>query len=259
MNKTPTLYQFSYSHAAACARLSLDHNSLPWNRRHLLPGPHMAKLVAMTGQRRIPVLEHAGERIVGGPSILAYIDATWEDHPLRANHPEVSQRISMLYDRFSTVLRDAWFPLILGDTGFCAAAFSIGRSATERTAYKAMFPMLRRGIRMAWGLTPARADEARRELFSALDVFEDGLPEPGDFLVGDSLSAADTAAAALLSPLIAPGWSPYRLQDRLPEPARELQDEVSQRKALVWVRALYEAHRGSSMAENSEIEGSGVL
>jgi len=200
-----------------------------------------------------------GERIVGGPATLAYIDATWSERPLRANHPEVSERVAGLFDQFAAVLRDAWFPLILEDTEFCAAAFSVGRSATERAAYRTMFPVLKRAIKMAWGLTSSRAQDARTQLLKAINSFERRLPEPGQYLVGDTLSAADITAAALLSPLIAPGWSPYRVQDRLPEAARQLQEEVADRRSLVWVRALYAADRGPSMAENSEIEGSGVL
>jgi glutathione S-transferase len=213
----------------------------------------------MTGQRSIPVLEHMSERIIGGPSILAYIDATWAERSLRSNESDVARRVAELYDQFASTLRDAWFPLILEDTGFCAAAFSIGRSATERAAYRTMFPVLKRAINVAWGLTSGRSQEARKALFVALDAFERTLPPVGQYLVGDTLSAADTAAASLLSPLISPGWSPYRLQDRLPESARALQEQVADRPSLVWVRELYSTHRGSSMAENSEIEGSGVL
>ena len=100
---------------------------------------------------------------------------------------------------------------------------------------------------------------ARRELFSALDVFEDGLPEPGDFLVGDSLSAADTAAAALLSPLIAPSVG-LRIVCKTGFRSRRGSYRTKYRSVRRSCgRALYEAHRGSSMAENSEIEGSGFL
>ena len=169
------------------------------------------------------------------------------------------QRVQSTYDLLARTLRDAWFPLILEDTGFCAAAFSIGRSATERAAYRAMFPMLRRGIRVAWSLTPERAATARTELMRAIESVERSLPAPGEYLVHEELTAADITLAALLSPLIQPGWSPFRLQDRLPDSARALQDEVEERPSMVWVRALYAQHRGASMAENSEIEGSGVL
>ncbi|MEC8025413.1 MAG: glutathione S-transferase [Myxococcota bacterium] len=255
----PTLYQFSYSHVAEAVRWSLDHKAIPWNRTNMLPGRHMAKLVAMTGQRRIPVLEHSGERVAGCPAILSYIDATWSERPLRANTSEVSKRIRWFYDLLARPLRDAWFPLILEDTSFCAAAFSIGRSPTERAAYRTMFPVIRRAISMAWGLSPTRARDAQAEVLDALTTIERELPEPGLFLVGDTLSAADILLSALISPLIQPGWSPFRLQDRLPEPARMLQNRVAERPILVWVRSLYASHRGHSMAENSEIEGSGVL
>ena len=52
----PTLFQFRASHFTEKARWALDWKGIPHVRHMLLPGPHLPRMLWMTGQQQVPVL-----------------------------------------------------------------------------------------------------------------------------------------------------------------------------------------------------------
>jgi hypothetical protein len=59
----PVLWQFRYSHYNEKVRWALDFKRIAHERRSLLPGLHIPRVVWMTGQKAVPVLVIDGRSI----------------------------------------------------------------------------------------------------------------------------------------------------------------------------------------------------
>ena len=154
------------------------------------------------------------------------------------------------------------FDALFDDPRYCALLLSVGQGHTRRIGFRAALRALVRPMRRA--LKIHREDlvqEAQALLGSELDALDarvvgrtDGAP-----LIGGRLSWADLAAAAMVSPLLPPASSPYRLQRRCPARFEALRAHHVERPSVRWAAALYGARRGASMAENGELRGAGVI
>ena len=101
--------------------------------------------------------------------------------------------------------------------------------------------------RRRYRIYPADAQRARAKLATALDriIAE---RKPSGYLVGESFTVADLAAAALLFPLA----MPRELQYRYPQlPAWDELSPHAKHPAIAWVREMYHRHRGPSSAMRS--------
>jgi glutathione S-transferase len=100
-------------------------------------------------------------------------------------------------------------------------------------------------VRRRYGITEASADEARGKVLAAMDRIEAEIG-PSGYLVGDSFSVADLAAAALSTPFVRPPERQYLPPELPPEPLRAFGDELTARPAGQWVLDIYRRHRGVS-------------
>ncbi len=259
----PTLYQFSYSPYCEKVRWALDYKTVPWHRESMLWGPHLPRMLAMTGQRYVPVLEFGGgERILDSTRIIKALE---DRHPTPALYPskdtqrERALRIEDFCDEeLGPPLKRVMLFHLLPHTRYLSTLLSVGSGSGRRRTYRAMFAGVRIAMRTAMGLTARRMDKAQAQLDSALDRLESEIASDG-YLVGGAFSIADLTAAAMLSPLLPPPFTPYRLQDSLPTEARAHRDAYAQRRAITWACEIYEKHRGVCMSEDREFQGSRVI
>lgn len=262
MSQAPTLLQFHYSHFCEKVRWTLDYKAIPHFRRNLMPGPHAPRILALTGQRRVPVLQLDGANQVGSAAIIAALERL---RPKPALYPEseADRRRALdleawLDEELGLAVIRCWYDHLLKQPDYLRAMWSVGQPTSKRRTYRLLLPGVLAVTKRQYGLTPARVTAARRTLTDVLDRLARERAE-SDYLVGGAFSVADLTAGSLLSWLVPPGRSPYRLQTKLPEAAGRWQASIGAHPTMEWVSQLYERHRGISMAENREVDGSGVL
>ena len=98
--ETPVLFQFTYSHFNEKARWALDFKRVPHVRHSLLPGEHIRKILAMTGQTSVPVLMIDGKPFFDSTRIIETLEHLHPHPTLYPADPEMRRRALELEDFF---------------------------------------------------------------------------------------------------------------------------------------------------------------
>jgi glutathione S-transferase len=247
----PVLWHFTFSHFAEKVRWALDFKRVRHVRRALLPGLHYARVLWLSGQPRLPLLELDGRLIADSTAIIAALEAFEPDPPLYPGDESQRRRALMLEDFFDEELGH-YVRRFLMHQGFyapewasrAAAFFAAGHGAAARTTFRTLAPAMRAFARWRFDVDAASAEVARGKILAAFDRIEAEL-EPSGYLVGDRFTVADLTAAALLSPIVRPQEFPYRAFASL-EPVAG-RDALTVRPAFRWVAEIYRRHRGTSV------------
>lgn len=105
--------------------------------------------------------------------------------------------------------------------------------------YARTYTGLRFGVR-----DEAAAALAREKIIAAIDRLDAELAAgDGEFLVGDSLSVADVAAASLFYPVVGPDEGPLPADVPTPPALESFRDEIRDRPGYVWVEETFHRHR----------------
>jgi glutathione S-transferase len=247
---TPTLFQFRASHFNEKARWALDWKAVPHVRQTLLPGPHLPRVLWLTGQQQVPVLVTDEETISDSTRIIAALESRWPTPPLYPADEAARRRALELEDYFDEQLgpamRRAIFFEVLDDPDFMTDAFAGDEGPIGKWLYRTSQPVLSRVMRAAMNVTPEGAERSRAKVREALDRIETEL-QPSGYLVGDTFTVADLTAAALLSPAVTPPEFPYPWPTPPPGAAR-YRDELAAHPAFRWAAEMYRRHRGTSSA-----------
>ena len=243
------LFQFAGSHYNEKARWVLDYKGIPHVRHTLLPGPHRLTAMRLSGQSMVPFLRYDGKVVAGSGAIIDALESAHPTPPLYPADPQLRVRALDVQrwfdDEIGPEVRRAKFFDILDDAPYVASIFSRGKDVVSRGAYRAAFPMLRIAMRRGMRITPETAAESCNQTRAGLDfvVKEAG---PNGYLVGDSFSVADLAAAALLALTT---WLPGTTMAP-PEPHAAVEERWMARWAdhpgIKWVERTYALHRGTS-------------
>lgn len=188
------LLQFSTSHYCRKARLALGYKKIAYQVENLSPGLHALRVQPLTGTTTLPVLlpQQAGEPTAVGDStrILQFLDRYQPAPPLVTNHPHENIEIWAIED---------WLDESIGvATRFIYYDYRSGEGKQIDPSLSSQ--MLIRVVRWQYGINAAKVSLAVDRLQTALNFLTDRW-QSRPYLVGDHLTAADIAAAALLSPL----------------------------------------------------------
>jgi len=242
------LFQFRYSHYNEKVRWALDYKGLPHTRTDLLPGPHVARIKKMTGQRQTPVLRINSQYVHDSAWIIERLELIYKDTPtlfpadaaLRERAQEIARHFDFVV---GPAARACAFDAMLAEPRYVARVFASGQPWLRRTLYRAAMPLLERPIRKAHDITDVRSInravklvEANMESIRKL-TFETG------YLAGDAFSIADLTAAAMLAPLIDPPHPDMQKPAPMPQPLAELTQKWREHPAGQWVLRMYERHR----------------
>lgn len=188
------LLQFSTSHYCRKARLALGYKKISYQVENLTPGAHAFKLRPLTGLTTLPVLlpqlEGNPDAIADSTQILKFLDRCFPDPPLVPSDRPLQLDAWMLED---------WLDESIGTaTRFVYYHFraSEGKSIDPSLSSQLVIQIVIR----QYGINPRSVQLAAERLSRALEVLSQRWQE-SPYLVGDRLSVADIAAAALLSPL----------------------------------------------------------
>lgn len=188
------LLQFSTSHYCRKARLALGYKQIAYQVENLTPGMHVFKLKPLTGLTTMPVLlpelEGQPQAIADSTQIFKFLEI-YQPQPALFLPDEKQQREAWM-------LED-WLDESIGTaTRFVYYDF---RAKEGKQIDASLFSQLVIGVvRRQYGINQAAVSLAADRLLRGLEVLGERWSKSA-FLVGDRLSVADLAAAALLSPL----------------------------------------------------------
>lgn len=188
------LLQFSTSHYCRKARLALGYKGLTYTIENLTPGLHALKLKPLTQCTTVPVL--IDDR---GLSPIAITDSSQIFAHLEHLSPQPALFPADRGERDRALQLEDWLDESIGTaTRFVYYQYRAteGKAIDPSLISMAVIAIVRR----QYGINATTAKQAATRLDFALPWIERTWAEQS-FLVGQALSVADLAAAALLSPL----------------------------------------------------------
>lgn len=188
------LLQFSTSHYCRKARLALGYKRIDYQTENLTPGLHTFKVKPLTGLTTLPVLlpQIEGQPQVIGDStqIFKFLETYKKEPPLFLPNQKQQTEAWMLED---------WLDESIGTaTRFVYYQFRAGDG--KQLDPSPFSQMVITVVRKQYGINEATVRLAASRLVTAMSELSIRW-QRSDYLVGDRLSVADIAAAALLSPL----------------------------------------------------------
>ncbi len=193
------LHRFPLSHFSEKGRALLDFKELDYEIvEHQLGLPQLG-VYRLSGQRKVPVIEHDGRVINDSTRIALYLEEQFpdrrrllpEDEPARQEVLELERRIDRIFGGATPV---AWFDAIMGDRDAIARVFDVEVYGVGPRAARVWAS----AARAAWKLPVPRhmAERAHRSTRNLLVELSDRL-ERSRYLCGDQPTLADVAAVGL--------------------------------------------------------------
>lgn len=187
------LLQFSTSHYCRKARLALAYKKLSYQVENLTPGLHILKLKPLTGLTTVPVLlpEEKGQpqAIADSSRIFKYLEEYKPEPSFIPKDPTLRTQAWLLED---------WLDESIGTaTRFVYYHFRAGEGKSIDASFSSQLVI--NIVRRQYKITPASVQLAKERLENAIAFLS--IWKTQAYLVGNSLTVADLAAAALLSPL----------------------------------------------------------
>jgi len=239
------LHQLAISHYCEKIRWSLDYKRLPHRVSTLLPGLHAVKMKrrGLTSSG-LPVLEHDGTLVQNSSDIIDYLDRHFAERPLTPTNDALAGEAraweKMADDEIGPHLRRICYHHLLQAPDVVVPMLAQGGPWYGRFVLRRMFPTLQARMRSAMQIHPAAVEESLRVLDAAVARLEERL-RGRSFLVGESFTRADLAAAALLAPLRMPAKYGITWPDHYPAELAATADDYAAR--LSWVDRMYAEHR----------------
>jgi glutathione S-transferase len=243
------LWHFQFSHYNEKARWALDWKRLPHERRPVVPGLHVPTMLAVSGQRRVPVVQLDDRVIPDSTAIIAALEAAIPTPRLYPAAPAERAQALAIEEECDEILgpavRRLVYHAILPDPAWCIRLMSEPLDPAGLAQFEAMFPMVEQVIRAEMGIDDAGAAQSGADLARMLDRLAT-LRSDRPYLVGEAFSVADLTAAALLSPLLAPPEFPYPDPQPSPIALRALRAGLVPHPTCAWAATIYRQHRGRS-------------
>ena len=236
------LHRFPISNFSEKGRLLLERKRIPYEVREHLFGLPQARLIALSGQRKVPVIEHEGRVIHDSTAIAHHLDRTFPETPrlIPTDEPRRSEVLA-LEDEIDAVLGIGapllWFDDVLRQHRVDEIELlAVEVHGLSRRGARILGRGLRVARRLGVGDPFVRLRiEAARALLARLAA----RLERGPYLVGTEPTLADLAAAGLTLHLEWPE-SP-RLPPEVPgaRAVRSVVEAPELRRFFEWRRELY--------------------
>ncbi|HYC57456.1 MAG TPA: glutathione S-transferase family protein [Candidatus Binatia bacterium] len=240
------LHQFRYSHYNEKVRWALDYKRIEHERIDYLPGPHAPQILRLSGQRATPVVRIDGRVISGSAAIIAELESRFPQRPLYPSDAAARREALAIEQRCDEELAPASRRMVydgmLATPSYIASMFSSGKERWKKVLYRAAIPLIKELMRAGNGVTDQSVARARITVSEFLDWVAQKSARTG-YLVGDSFTVADLAAAALLSPILRTRHVDVAKPEPMPQRLREIIDGVEAHPAAAWVHEQYRRHR----------------
>ncbi|MBX2856451.1 MAG: glutathione S-transferase N-terminal domain-containing protein [Rhodobacteraceae bacterium] len=202
---TPVLHVFPFSNFCEKAQWALDCSGVEYETRVHWPGLHAKKIMTLSGQTSVPVLEVDSRIIAGSAAILDWIEA---DHAPGWTVSDEARAWEDRLDEVGGVLRAALFTDLLRDPPSMARLLLAGARGPKAWLYanavmRMAAPKFRKMLAAAYP-DPSAPERISKEMLAEIEA---SMAETGH-IVGDSFTRADLTAAALFFPVVFPDGSP---------------------------------------------------
>lgn len=208
-----TLITIPASHYCDKARWALDRAGLPYVEHGHVPMLHWLEARRQKGTRTVPILVHDAGVATDSTDILHFIDArSPAERKLFPDDPALREQVAAWEERFDKSLGPAARRLVyhhlLDAPALALAVLGAHAPAGEVAILKLGFPVFARLMRRGMNITPKTAAKSRDKLTAVFADVSAALADGRRYLVGDRLTAADVAFAALASPVLLPDGHP---------------------------------------------------
>lgn len=206
------LYQFAISHYCEKVRWALDYKGLSYETVSLLPGQHVKTIRKLTGEdSSVPVIDHDGHRVQGSKEIIDYLDETFPEKPLTPADPQAREAAiaweQRLDDEVGPAVRCYSYHHFLQRPKVVVPMLAAGTPFYNRILLKLAFSRVDEIMRKWMKINEKTAELSRETMEAYLTELAEAYQQR-TYLVGDSFSRADLAAAALFAPMFQPGEYP---------------------------------------------------
>lgn len=242
------LYQFPLSHYCEKARWALDYKGVPYELRNLIPGPHLLTVKRLAPQTSVPVLVHEGEVVQDSTEIIHYLDRKFPEKPLTPvseNEKKEAIELEEYFDQEAGVhLRRFLYHFVLEDRALASFLLLQDGPWYGKGLYAVAFPLLKRLMRKRMRINDESARRSQARLEEVLKNLSERVKKK-EFLVGNSFTRADLAAASLLAPLCSPPEHDFTWPEvqAMPGPLAEFQKAHQADPFFDWVLKMYREHR----------------
>jgi glutathione S-transferase len=239
-----TLYQFPISHYCEKVRWALDYKGLEYTTKNLLPGIHLVVVKKLARRSSVPVLVDNKTVIQDSTDIINYLDRHYPDRPLTPSDTSMEKEITE-WERYvdkevGVHLRRYFYSILLDHPKVVIPFFTHNGPWYGRPFMQLAFPALRKKMLTSMDISKQTAMVSLNHLDQAINRLADHMRDR-EFMVGNSFSRADLAAASLLAPLCSPAGYGLDWPDSFPEGIEKVmaryKDKVS------WVSDLYRNYR----------------
>jgi glutathione S-transferase len=244
----PKLYIFAISHYCEKARWTLDYLQIDYELKYTAPGLHMS-LARKWGlpATSLPILDLGTEVIQGSAAIIDWADKiTGTDRSLTpSEHRDEVLEIEKRLDDIAGVHTRRMFysEALIEHPDTVRPIFTKDLNLYKALVIRAIWPKVRTMMIKRMDLGREQGEESKAILNAELDWLDSMLADGREFLVGDALSRADIAAAALFSPLAEPEEHPTYAILNMPPRAQATADQWRERPSIQWVRGVYRHYR----------------
>ena len=239
MSTPLVLHTFSISHFSEKTRWMLDASGIDYVEKPWVPGLHVPRALKAGGFKATTVQDST--------HILLWLEKHRAPFALMPTDPARRQEVLDIEDRFDRIgahvvryaYRDA-----LDDAEGIKTVWTLDASPVERFIVRTAFPLMRAGFRRGLQLgNKTVVAKSERRILDGMDWLAERTDGQPRYLVGDSLTAADITAAALLSPLACPDEHAVYSRPDFQKGVAALKARHADHPAMTWVRWLYRKHR----------------
>lgn len=238
------LYQFPLSHYCEKARWALEYKSLNYEKINIVPGLHF-KILKSLGVKdsSVPLIIDEGDVIQGSSKIITYLDKKYPEKPLTPEDENLKQEAldweSFADEEIGPHIRRCFYYILLKYKSTVITYLSYDCAWHSKILLNLIFPMLKKKMTNVMDINLSTNEESKIKLHDALNQLNGYLSER-KFLVGDSFTRADLAAASLIAPAFRPEKYGFQPKDT-PAELQELAEDVKLRAP--WVSELYKDYR----------------
>jgi glutathione S-transferase len=247
--KKPVLYVFAISHYCEKARWALDCLDIDYDTYFAAPGEH--RQIALNLGLKVsgmPFLTSADEVIQGSAAIVSWADANAASGAGSLTPESLATECANIEQRLDNVIgvhvrRYYYSEALVDHPGSVRPIFTRDLPLLQKLKVSASWRVIRKLMIKGMDLGPAQGRESRAIVDAELRWLDGLLADGREFLVGETFSRADIAAASLLAPLVLPEQHPtYRGLAVPPNLSVDLEN-WSERPSLEWVRRIYARYR----------------
>ena len=247
------LLEFPHSHYCEKARWALDYKGIPFQAVAIMPGFHIITVRKYAPGNTVPVLLNNNEAVQGSSEIINYLEQKYPYNPLTpADNKERRACLdieNIMDKRLGENIRQILYYRLLAYPDFIRYCFTHTMPLIKQLIFTLCYPILRYKIYQTYVISPAKAEEARREFDIAMGEIKERLKQK-QYLVGEKFTRADLSVASMLSLLVMPPEHPLPWRE-IPDPQiKKYYDEYQDHPVTKWVATMYRDHRLHSMTHS---------